>query len=58
VYRRGGGRFLVAVNPGAAPAAATAPPPGERLIGRGVRYADGRLNLDGFAYAIFRVKPE
>jgi glycosidase len=54
VYRRGGGRFLVAVNPGAAPAAAVAPPPGEQLIGQGVRYAGDRLELDGFAYAIFR----
>jgi maltose alpha-D-glucosyltransferase/alpha-amylase len=53
VYRRGG-RFLVAVNPGAAPAGADAPPPGDHLLGRGVRYAAGRLELDGFAYAVFR----
>jgi maltose alpha-D-glucosyltransferase/alpha-amylase len=52
VYRRG--RFLVAVNPGAAPAAATTASPGEPVLGRGVRYTAGRLELDGFGHAVFR----
>ena len=52
VYRRG--RFLVAVNPGATPASAAVAPPGEQVIGAGVHYDGERLDLDGFAYAVFR----
>ncbi|GAA4042766.1 alpha-amylase family glycosyl hydrolase [Nonomuraea soli] len=50
VYRRG--RFLVAVNPGAAPAAAPIDPPRGRLIfGAGAEGA----RLDGFGYAIYEL---
>ena len=52
VYRRG--RFLVAVNPGAAPASATVSPPGDQVVGAGVSHDADRLHLDGFAYAVFR----
>ncbi|MFI1397107.1 alpha-amylase family glycosyl hydrolase [Streptomyces sp. NPDC020681] len=55
VYRRGGGRFLVAVNPGAEPAETeVGANPGALLIGRGASFTDGRVRLDGFGYAVYR----
>jgi glycosidase len=53
VYERGG-EFVVAVNPGAAAVSVPLDAPGERVTGRGVRHVDGRLELDGFGYAIHR----
>jgi len=54
VYRRGG-QFLVAVNPSAARVSADVPEPAELVLGRGVRYASGLLELARFGYAIYRV---
>ncbi|WP_084956900.1 alpha-amylase family glycosyl hydrolase [Thermoactinospora rubra] len=54
VYRRGS--FLVAVNPGAAPAAASAPGDGGELVmGGGVEWSGERLRLEGFGYGIYRM---
>jgi glycosidase len=53
VYERGG-EFVVAVNPGSAAVSVPLPAVGELVVGRGVRHADGQLEMDGFGYAVHR----